>query len=184
MKAIKKIVTIGPESTGKSTLAQLLAKHYNTLWVPEYARQYLEENGTAYEYSDLQLIAEGQVAGEDRITASLNQQLQHDEDHSPFLFIDTDLYVIKVWSEYVFNRCDNRWLRQIAERKYDGYLLCATDLPWQADELREYPNQEIRDELFEHYKDLLINQPLPWCTISGDYDERFQKAVVFVDSFA
>lgn len=181
MKAIKKIVTIGPESTGKSTLAELLAKHYDTLWVPEYARQYLEENGADYTFGDLHKIAEGQIAQEEKIAAELHQRIQNDEKQFPILFIDTDLYVIKVWSEYVFNQCDNRCLRQIAQRKYDGYLLCATDLPWQKDELREYPNQEVRDELFKHYKDLLINQPLPWCTISGDYEERLQQGITFVD---
>ena len=110
---IKKIVVIGPESTGKSTLCEKLAAHYNTLWVPEYAREYLEKHGTDYTYEDLLPIAKGQIELEEEIT---NQQAVHSPlttHHSP-LFIDTDMYVMKVWAEYVFNNSLARfpWQRQ------------------------------------------------------------------------
>ncbi|MBK8710722.1 MAG: ATP-binding protein [Niastella sp.] len=174
MKPVKKIVIIGPESTGKSTLSAQLAAHYNTLWAKEYAREYLETHGTRYHFEDLFTIAQGQLQNEETALASLTKN-QH------LLFIDTDMYVIKVWSEYVFNRCDNRILNEIAKRKYDLYLLCATDLPWVADALREYPDLATRDKLFHYYKDLLVHQQVPWQIIDGGYDERLQKAIKAVD---
>jgi NadR type nicotinamide-nucleotide adenylyltransferase len=168
----KKIVVTGPESTGKSTLCEQLATKYNTNWVPEYAREYLMKLGRPYTYDDLLIIARGQLDMEDRITASLK---------SPLLFIDTDMYVMKVWCEYVFGKCHPFILDEIVNRKYDAYLLCNTDLPWVADELREYPDLESREQLFHMYKDLMINQSTPWCVISGNYDERLQKAISFVN---
>ncbi|MEJ0082276.1 MAG: AAA family ATPase [Puia sp.] len=89
------------------------------------------------------------------------------------------MYVMKVWCEYVFKKCHRFILDQIAKRKYDGYLLCNTDLPWVADELREYPDLESREKLFQMYKDLMVNQSVPWIEISGDYDERLRRAIHF-----
>jgi NadR type nicotinamide-nucleotide adenylyltransferase len=170
MKSVKKIVVLGPESTGKSTLCAELAKHYNTSWCPEYARQFLNENGTKYSYEDLLTIAKGQLAGEDA----------HVENASDLLIIDTDMYVMKVWCEYVFNNCHPFILEQINSRKYDAYLLCDIDLPWTADEMREYPNEEPRRELFTIYKELLINQNTPWGIVQGTRDARTQNAVALI----
>lgn len=174
---IKKIVVIGPESTGKSSLCEQLAKHFKTEWVQEYAREYLLKNGTDYKYEDLFEIAQGQIRNEDVATHNL-QLITHNSQ----LFIDTDFYVIKVWSEFVFNKCDNRILTQIANRKYDLYLLCNTDVPWVKDELREYPDLETREKLFYFYKDAMINQHVPWVEISGDYDQRLKTAIEAVNS--
>ncbi len=170
MPLLKKIVVIGPESTGKSTLCEQLADHYKTEWVPEFARNYLLEIRRPYTYEDLLYIAEEQIILEDRICASTK---------TPLVFIDTDMYVMKVWCEYVFKKCHPFILDQIAKRKYDGYLLCNTDLPWVADELREYPDLESREKLFYMYKDLMVNQSIPWIEISGDYDKRLQQAIHF-----
>src|SRR5438874_12723990 len=87
------------------------------------------------------------------------------------LFIDTDMYVMKVWCEYVFDKCHQFILDQIAERKYDLYLLCNVDLPWIKDILREYPEEAPRKELYNIYKNLLISQKTPWIEISGTYEE-------------
>ena len=191
METIKKVVVIGPESTGKSTLCQKLAEHYNTLWVPEYAREYLEKNGPEYSYDDLLTIAKGQIELEEKVTQQLaisNQQPMISVRHSLLtthyspLFIDTDMYVMKVWSEFVFNRCHNWILNRIAERSYDLYLLCDTDLPWVEDTLREYPDKRIREKLFSLYKELMVNQSIPWCIISGNYEERLKKAIQCVDA--
>lgn len=188
METIKKIVVIGPESTGKSTLCQKLAAHYHTLWVPEFAREYLEKNGTEYNYHDLLTIAKGQIDLEEEVSKQLlvkGSTLVTDHSSLSHLFIDTDMYVMKVWAEFVFNKCHNWILNRIAERKYDLYLLCDIDLPWIEDPLREYPDQKVREKLFYFYKDLLVNQSVPWCDISGNYEERFQKAVKFIEnSFA
>jgi NadR type nicotinamide-nucleotide adenylyltransferase len=180
METIKKIVIIGPESTGKSTLCERLAQHYQSSWVPEYAREYLEKHGTHYTYNDLMDIAAGQIELEDEAVKKLHD-VKHD---SPKLFIDTDMYVMKVWSEFVFNKCNNWILNRIAERNYDLYLLCDVDLPWVKDELREYPDLKVRKKLYYFYKDLLVNQDVPWCEISGDYDERFSKATNFIETYS
>ena len=188
---IKKVVIIGPESTGKSTLCKKLAEHYNTLWVPEYAREYLEKNGTEYSYDDLLTIAKGQIELEEEISYQLSvtgmQQFpERITDNSSLithpLFIDTDMYVMKVWAEYVFNKCHNWILNQIAERKYDLYLLCDVDLPWVEDALREYPDDKIRKKLFCFYKDLMVNQSTPWTIISGNYEQRVDRAIQFIDA--
>src|SRR5579863_9324984 len=168
---LRKFVIIGPESTGKSTLCADLAAHFQTEWVPEYAREYLEEHGMGYNYETLSSIARGQLALEDKAAARADG----------LLFIDTDLYVIKVWSEYVFGRCEAWVLNEIARRKYDGYLLANTDLPWADDPLREYPDPCIRDRLFHIYKDLLNNQSVPWADVSGVRDERLKRAIGAVE---
>jgi NadR type nicotinamide-nucleotide adenylyltransferase len=166
---MKKVVIIGPESTGKSTLSEQLAKYYNTSWVPEYAREYLLEHGTNYTFDDLLTIAKGQVALEESYIEKANQ--------AKLLFIDTDQYVMKVWGEFVFGKTHQWTLDQIAKRKYDLYLLCNIDLPWVHDALREYPDPGPREELFSIYRNIMLNQSVPWVEISGNYDERFHKAV-------
>lgn len=180
MRPIKKIVVIGPESTGKSTLCALLAQHYQAEWCSEFAREYLLTNGTDYNTNNLLAIARGQLALEDEIS----NEIQSDATATPMLFIDTDMYVMKVWSEYVFGECDFFILDAIAERKYDLYLLCNIDLPWVKDELREYPDEKPRQELFQIYKDLLINQKTPWVLISGNYEERLASAIKAVDQLS
>ena len=191
-KPLIKVAVIGPESTGKSTLCELLAQHYNTQWCPEFAREYLLTHGTDYTYDDLLYIAKGQLAMEDEYTQSLvgssesgvNSSVQKSELrtlNSKLLFVDTEMYVMKVWCEFVFGKC-HRWvLDQIIERKYDLYLLCNTDLPWVKDELREYPDLKTRDQLYHIYKDIMINQSTPWVDINGDYDQRLQKAIDTID---
>jgi NadR type nicotinamide-nucleotide adenylyltransferase len=178
---IKKFVIVGPESTGKSTLSQNLAAHFNTEWVREYAREYLEKNGTDYTFENLLDIAKGQLTGEDEAVKKLKECTNKVDTVIP-LIIDTDLYVIKVWSEFVFNKCDNSILTEITKRKYDGYLLCNTDVPWVKDNLREYPDLVTREKLFHYYKEELSEQNVPWVIISGNYEERLQNAIAFIEA--
>jgi NadR type nicotinamide-nucleotide adenylyltransferase len=173
---LKKVVVIGPESTGKSTLCKQLAEYYQTAWCPEYAREYLLKHGKKYDYDDLLTIAKGQISLEDKYVGVVNKRKHHS------LFIDTDMYVMKVWCEFVFGKCHRYILNQITKRKYDLYLLCNTDLPWVKDELREYPDLETRQKLYHIYKNILMNQPVPWIDITGNSEERFQKAIHAVDN--
>ena len=169
---VKKIVVIGPESTGKSTLCELLAAHYNTIWVPEYAREFLLKHGTDYAFEDLLTIAKGQIALEEAACKAAEK----------LLFIDTDMYVMKVWSQFVFQD-QHGWVEeQLMERKYDLYLLCDVDLPWTKDELREYPDLETRRALFDIYHTLIKDQATPWVLIRGDFNERLRIAIEAVDS--
>lgn len=187
---LSKIVAIGPESTGKSTLCELLARHYRTAWVPEYAREYLLRRGpgTPYGPADLVEIAKGQLDAEDKYALSLLNNadfapiLSNDLDRK-MLFIDTDMYVMKVWGEFVFGACPPFVTDQIAQRRYDLYLLCNVDLPWVKDELREYPDLETRSALYDIYKGILVNQPVPWVDISGNPEERLGRAIAAVDKY-
>lgn len=169
---MKQIVVIGPESTGKSTLCSQLAEHYKTCWCPEFAREYLKETAGKYSFSDLLNIAHGQLTLEDTMLPQAKN----------FYFIDTDMYVMKVWCEVVFENCHTWILKQIAKRQYDLYLLCDVDLPWVKDELREYPDLDFRKKLFSMYRDLLINQKTKWAEISGTDTQRLQMAVSIIDT--
>jgi NadR type nicotinamide-nucleotide adenylyltransferase len=170
---MRKIVVIGPESTGKSTLCSQLAEHYNTCWCPEFAREYLLERGGQYDYEDLLNIAHGQLELEDTMLAQAKNN---------FYFIDTDMYVMKVWCEVVFENCYTWILKQIALRQYDLFFLCDVDLPWVKDELREYPDLEFRKKLFNIYRDVLINQKTKWAEISGTDTQRLQMAVSIINT--
>jgi NadR type nicotinamide-nucleotide adenylyltransferase len=183
MKPIQKIVVLGPESTGKSTLCAALAAHYQTIWTPEYARTYLSEHGTKYTYDNLLTIAKGQIQNEEEAIASLNKNMvdHPSQNISNKLIVDTDMYVMKVWCEYVFNNCHHYILEQINQRSYDLYLLCDIDLPWAADEMREYPDAGPRLELFTIYKELLINQNTPWGIVSGAGAQRTTNAIQLID---
>jgi len=122
-----KIGIVGPESTGKSELAMQLAAHYKCNWVKEYAREFLEKLKRYYIYDDLKRMAQGQIQLED-------EALKEKKD---FLFCDTTLMVIKVWSQFKYNKVDDWILNEYQNRKYDFYLLCDIDLQWQYDPLRE-----------------------------------------------
>lgn len=174
--SIKKVVIIGPESTGKSLLTKWLAEAYGTVAVEEYARIYLLTHGTDYSFETLKVIAAGQLNNEE----DGERQMAGKPDGSP-MFIDTDMYVMKVWSEYVFGRCDNQVLKTIASRPYDLYLLCKPDIPWVKDELREYPDAATREILYRHYKDIVVQQQVPWAIVRGDYAERLIMAKNAVD---
>ena len=175
-----KVVIIGPESTGKSSLCDALASRYDTLWCPEYARSYLEEKsikGHNYTKKDLLEIAKGQLKQEDDFMSLATKK------RLPYLFIDTDMYVMQVWSEVAFMDCHHWILEQIANRTYDFYLLCDTDLPWTADPLREYPEQQMRQKLFKNYLDLLSAQTIAFGIVSGMGEQRIKNAISLLDKY-
>ncbi len=181
---VKKIVLIGPESTGKSWLCEHLAEYYKTIWCPEFARTYLTEHGMNYTYNDLLTIAKEQLNLEEKSEKTINYQLSIiNSTQSPLFFIDTDMYVMKVWCEFVFNKCHSFILDSIAERTYDLYLLCNTDLDWQKDALREYPDVHTRQKLYYIYKDVLINQSVPWVEIFGKGNNRLKNAINAINNY-
>ena len=170
---MRKVVVIGPESTGKSTLCAQLAEHYKTCWCPEFAREYLLAKGKSYSYEDLLNIAMAQLELEDSMLSVAG---------NGFYFIDTDMYVMKVWCEVAFEQCHKWILNQIAARQYDMYLLCCVDLPWVKDELREYPDPGIRHKLFKMYKDIVINSGSRWAEVSGTDAQRLYTAISILNT--
>lgn len=162
----KVICIIGPESTGKSELAKYLAEKLHTTWVPEFARVYLNEKPGKYTLEDLSKIAKGQ------------EQSREDAQRkgNPWVILDTDLEVIKVWSEHAFGACEEWIMQAIAGFKPDLYLLTNIDLPWQNDPLREHPLPEQRQYFFEIYKDIVVSKGVAFGIVSGIGQERFDKA--------
>jgi NadR type nicotinamide-nucleotide adenylyltransferase len=182
----KKIVVIGPESTGKSTLCEELSQHYSAPWCPEFAREYLMTFGKEYDYDDLLAIAKGQIALEDEYAVLAHKEWNEQDPKitaEPVFFIDTNMYVMKVWCEFVFGQCHQYIIDQIVARPYDLYLLCNTDLPWTKDELREYPDHDTRQSLYLMYKDILVNQDVPWVDISGNDEQRLHAAIEGISRF-
>jgi NadR type nicotinamide-nucleotide adenylyltransferase len=168
----KRILILGPESTGKSTLAAALAAYFQEPWVPEVAREYLEKLDRTYAYEDLVQIGKQQIQLEDELARGAKN----------YLFCDTDLRVIQVWSQHRYGKVGPWVLEELERRTYDLILLCAPDLPWQSDPLREHPDLEIRQQFFEIYKQLSHASGIPWILVSGDTDKRLSTGIQAVGS--
>lgn len=161
---------VGPESTGKTTLAMSLAKHFKTLWVPEFSREFLTNLERPYEKEDLIDIAKGQ----------LKSEKQHRKKAKNLLFLDTDLFVIKIWSEFKYGSCDPWILQQLAMNQASFYFLTHHDVPYEDDPLRESPNK--RPELFRLYESALKEAGVPYFVLKGGEDKRFESAVQRINS--
>ncbi len=172
-KKLKKIVIIGPESTGKSTLSQALAHHFGEPWVEEYAREYIDALDRDYQYEDLLEIARGQIRKEEEKAKNADQ----------YLFCDTDLHVIKVWSEHKYQKVDPWVEEQIKLRQYDLYLLTDIDLPWENDPQREYPDPAMRQYFLDWFESLLSDTGVPVVKISGPGEVRIATAIKAVEEY-
>lgn len=164
----KRIVIIGPESTGKSTLTRQLATRFSTSYADEYARIYLEQLDRPYGEEDMIPMVSGQILEEERAAEQARNGL---------FFLDTDLYVFKVWYEDKYGTCAEAILREIALRHYDLYLLTAIDMPWMDDPLREHGSPEERHYFFHIYYDIVQQSGVPFAVVSGREEERLEQAV-------
>jgi nicotinamide riboside kinase len=171
---IIKIALFGPESTGKTTLAKQLADHYETEWVPEFARDYLqekwEENQHICTVDDMMPIAYGQVLLENEKLTEANK----------YLFCDTNLMVTKVFSEVYYGFCDPLLNEAALEHDYDLFFLTDIDVPWEKDDIRDTP--EGRETVFSVFKQTLIDNKKPFITLSGNKESRLAKAVMIIDA--
>jgi HTH-type transcriptional repressor of NAD biosynthesis genes len=163
-----RIVIFGPESTGKTTLAKALAEAYQTNWVPEYAREYLQkkwdDSQQVCDQEDLIQIVKGQMLEENRQLLGAKQ----------FLFCDTNVLVTQVWSETHFNgNCDSRIKNWADTFRYDYYFLTHIDVPWQADDLRDRPND--RKLMFDAFKASLVTKKLPFTILEGNHSQRMKQ---------
>lgn len=173
--SIIKVVLFGPESTGKTTLSEQLARYYSTVWVPEYAREYLQdkwnEERKTCELHDLIPIAQGQMRLENKLATKA----------SKVLICDTDLLETKVYSEtYYGGMCDPLLEKYAIENTYDLYFLTYIDVPWEKDDLRDRPQE--RDEMFMHFKRALDKYNRPYLVLKGDKKTRLQTAVEAINN--
>jgi nicotinamide riboside kinase len=170
-----KIVLIGPESTGKTTLAKQLAAHYGAVYVEEFARTYINNLNRDYTESDLYVIAKGQMALEDRAADECAKK-----ECPKLFFLDTNLIVLKIWSLNAYQRCDEWILNEIEKRSYDLYFLCGIDVPWEYDEQREHPH--LREYFYRIYKKELLDRKVKFVELCGSQEERLKKAIKAVEA--
>lgn len=161
-----RIAIIGPESTGKTELSKQLAEYFHCDWVPELAREYVEQKGNIYTYEDVVEIARLQIAQEKEYENRLDER---------FVFFDTELIITKVWLEYKYRQVPDFVEQRLNERFYDFYLLCEPDLPWVYDPVRE--NGDNRDFFFDWYEREIQKLEIPYAIIGGVDILRFENAV-------
>ena len=169
-----KVVLFGPESTGKTTISRQLARYYSSVWVPEYAREYLQDiwnnERRTCEPKDLLPIAIGQMKLENDLAKKTDS----------VLICDTDLLETKVYSEaYYSGTCDAILNKYAIENTYDIYFLTYIDVPWEADDLRDKPNE--RERMFKAFENTLIKYKRPYVVLKGNKKERLMKAVNYID---
>lgn len=169
-----KVVLFGPESTGKTTLSRRLAEHYNTFWVEEFMREYLQEKWDiekrVCEPRDIIPIATGQIDRENELSAKANK----------VLVCDTDLLELKVYSEaYYEGYCHPLLLKHALKNQYHVYFLTYIDVPWTPDDLRDKPHD--RQGMFERFESALQLTNKPYVVLRGNEEERFKTAVSVID---
>ncbi|MDH3714155.1 MAG: AAA family ATPase [Gammaproteobacteria bacterium] len=166
---VLRICLFGPESTGKSELAQRLARHYETVYVPEYARELLNPKGGRCELQDIPPIAFGQAASEDALARHANR----------LLFCDTDALTTTLWSHILFGTCADEVAALAEQRTFDLYLLLDVDVPW-VDDTQRFLNDR-RTDIFALYRQALEHRERPFVLIGGSYDERLAVSCAAVD---
>lgn len=171
---IVKIVLFGPESTGKTTLSKQLARHYNTVWTPEYAREYLQKKWNNHrktcEAKDLIPIAIGQMKLENKLAKKADR----------ILICDTDLLETKVYSEEFYGFVDQDLNEAAKINNYDLYLLTYIDTPWEEDDLRDRPKQRLK--MFTAFEEALQKNNKPYLLLKGNKEDRFKKAVETINT--
>ncbi|HZW62297.1 MAG TPA: ATP-binding protein [Flavobacteriaceae bacterium] len=169
-----KVVLFGPESTGKTTLSMQLARYYHSVWVPEYAREYLQYKWNNYRQTckkeDLLPIAIGQMRLENELAKKTDS----------VLICDTDLLETKVYSETYYNQtCDSLLEKYALQNTYHLYFLTYIDVPWEKDDLRDKPFE--REYMFHAFKQALVETKKPFVELRGNKKERLETAVKHID---
>ncbi len=161
-----RIAVTGPESSGKTTLCESLATHFEVEYIPEFARTYLEKTKGKYTQVDLDEIAKGQLKA---VNSSKNN----------VLISDTDFSVLEVWSLYKYGNVSPLITALVSENTFDLHILCTPDIPWEEDPLRENPT--TRDLLFEHYKESLEKYAKHFILVSGGHSNRLKKCIQIIE---
>jgi NadR type nicotinamide-nucleotide adenylyltransferase len=166
-----RIAIVGPESTGKSTMSAYLAGHYQTVWVPEFARGYCEKLTSPPNWQDELNMFYGQLALEAEILSLANKML----------ICDTTFITVKIWSDHTFGKSPQQVLDELPRHSYDLYLLLNIDLPWEEDPLRDFPH--MREHFMEVWHNELQALNARYILISGTGPERYKNAVAAIDDF-
>ncbi|MEI6754905.1 MAG: ATP-binding protein [Paludibacter sp.] len=167
-----KIAILGPESTGKSTLTKALAEHFDSHYVTEYAREYVENLKVPYNFNDICNIAQIQI----------EQELYFEKNPtSQFVFFDTELIITKVWFDFKYAKVPDFLIERLNVGFFDLYLLCTPDLTWEPDPLREHGSD--REFFFDWYKREIELIGKPYCIVSGVDYQRQENAVKCISSF-
>tara|TARA_R110002072_G_scaffold151503_6_gene300938 strand:+ start:32367 stop:32945 length:579 start_codon:yes stop_codon:yes gene_type:complete len=174
-KKLLKVVFFGPESTGKTTLSQDLAAHFNTTWAAEYMREYLQKkwdiSKETCKKEDLIPIAQGQMKNEAFAEKYANK----------VVFYDTNLLQLKVYSEVYYNGyCPPKIEKEVTSRTYDIYFLLYIDIPWEADDLRDKPND--REAMFQVFEEALKIKNISFITLKGAYSKRLETAKTILEN--
>jgi len=164
-----RIAITGPESSGKTNLANDLANHFKVEFVPEFAREYLLAQNGAYDFSDLDKIAEGQI-----------KSIEKAQHYHP-LIVDTEMLVMYIWSRVRFGKVSSFVQQKLIEQKFDLYILCDIDIPWEDDPLRE--NEYDRDDLLQHYYKKLRERKVNFIVVKGNPEERLVAALDAIKAF-
>jgi NadR type nicotinamide-nucleotide adenylyltransferase len=171
MNTVKRIAVIGPESSGKSQLCAELALHYNTIWIPEYAREYLFELKSPYSQEDIVNI----------YTTQFQMETEQLQNASGYIFTDTEFLIASVWIEHSFGLRSELIEQMIRQHPYDLYLLTADDLPWEYDILRENPGKG--KFFFDWYQRLLTEHNFSYAIVTGKGRKRTLNAIQHIDKF-
>jgi len=168
---VPRICIIGPECTGKTTLAQRLATHFGGTFIPEFAREYAEPRNNHLTFEDVEPIARGEI-----------EQLPNPESRIPTpVFEDTDLISTVVYARWYYGRCPDWIVHEARSRKADLYLLMDTDVPWLPDAARDSPG-DAREDLFDRFRAALDEFETRWVIISGNWEERYEAAAKRIQS--
>jgi NadR type nicotinamide-nucleotide adenylyltransferase len=163
-----KIAITGPESTGKTTLAKDLAKEFNTDWISEFAREYLERKGGQYNFEDIEIIGKEQ------------EKTWQNYKNSELVFFDTEFTVLKIWSEIKFGKVSPYIIDSLEKQDFDHYFICDPEgVEWEDDPLREHP--ERREEFFKLYLRVMKSDKRSFTVLSGKWNERLKKAIEVVN---
>ncbi|MFO7940038.1 MAG: ATP-binding protein [Bacteroidales bacterium] len=169
---MKRVVICGPESTGKTVLSKALADYFQVPWVPEIARAYIEQLNRQYTYDDVAFIAQKQI----------EQDKQLEKQQLPWVIFDTWLIITKVWFEVVYRK-NPKWLTLYMQQQHiDLVLLCAPDIPWVADGVRENGGA-MRNILFQRYQHEIERLAAPFVVIQGDGQVRTQQAIDVIKQY-
>ena len=144
----------------------MLAEYFNVPCAKEYAREYLDLTNGQYSLEDLDEIASGQL-----------QNINAIEGH--LLITDTEMTVMKIWSEFKYGECSD-YINQLWEdQEYDIYFLCDIDIPYESDPLREH--EDFRDELYQIYRNVLDQKKANYIVVSGSMEDRLNKAIEAIE---